>query len=128
MSAFAVIRELSLQTGIAYYATVQAEDFTGKSSYAVSDAITIDTSEPAVEWVQLQRTSRFESGLQVEWSVVLDEESDIVSVEWGLGTRQGSSDVAGWEETSLERREVEIATRELALYQGQLIFATLKVL
>lgn len=128
VSTFAAIRGLSLQSGTTYYATVQAIDFTGKSSYAVSRGITIDTTDPRVEWVGLRDTTQFQNGLRLEWDLILDAESDIVSMEWGLGSRPGSADVTGWEPASLEANTgLEIGTAELGLYQGQVIFATLKV-
>lgn len=128
ISTFAAVRGLSLQSGTTYYATVQASDFTGRSSYAVSRGITIDTTEPIVEWVELQGVAQFQNGLKLEWGLIMDEESDIISVEWGMGTRPGSADVSGWQQASLERNTgLEINTTQLDLYQGQLIFATLKV-
>ena len=128
MATYAVARGLSLQSGTTYYATVRAVDFTGKSSYVVSRGVSIDTTDPIVEGVVLTGITQFQSGLELAWNGIVDEESGISGVEWGLGTRPGSSDIAGWTSLSLDLNTgVEIDTTQLDLYEGQIIFASLKV-
>lgn len=129
VTTFAVVRGLSLQSGVTYYATVKATDFTGMSSYAVSQGVSVDTTEPVVGGVELQGTTQFQNGLELIWDQILDEESDIVGVEWSLGTRPGSGDITGWRQASLEdTTRLRVNSTGLGLYQGQVIFATLKVL
>ncbi len=124
----AVVRGLSLQSRVTYYATVKAVDFTGKSSSIVSRGVSIDTTDPIVEGVVLTGLTQFQTSLQLAWNGILDEESGISAVEWGLGTRAGSSDIAGWTPVSLDLNTgIEIDTRKLNLYDGQTIFASLKV-
>lgn len=126
VATFAAVRGLSLQSGNTYYATIKAVDFTGQTSYAVSCGVTIDTTEPIVGWVGLQGVTQFQNGLELEWDPIVDEESDIVSVEWGLGTRPDSGDVTGWRQASLDYT-TGLGINSTALYQGQVIFATVKV-
>ena len=128
VATFAAVRGLSLQPSLAYFATVRAEDFTGKWSLAVSRPITIDTTPPSLQCVELQGITEFQNRLRLEWSLPVDEESGIENMEWGLGSRPGSSDVMAWQEADFERGTmVDIATSHLGLYPGQLVFATLKV-
>ena len=128
VSTSAAVVGLSLRAGITYYATVLAVDFTGKSSYVVSHGVSIDTTSPIVEWVGLSGITQYQNGLQLEWNMVADDESDIVYVEYGLGTRPGSSDVTGWRETDLHHNTgIQLDTTDLSLSQGQIVFSSLKV-
>lgn len=125
----AAVVGLSLDTGLVYYATVLATDFTGKSSYVVSLGVSIDTTAPIVEWVGLSGITQYQNRLQLEWTMVTDDESDIVSLEFALGTRPGSSDVSGWGEVDFYHNTwIHLDTTDLSLYQGQVVFASLKVL
>lgn len=128
VATYAALRGLSLQSGSTYYATIQAVDFTGKSGYVVSRGVTIDATEPKLEWVELAGIAQFQTSLRLEWNPVRDDESDLVSLEWGLGTRLGSSDITGWREATLDQNTgVELNTTGLQLYEGQVVFASLKV-
>ena len=128
VATYAVIRGLSLQLGATYYATIQAVDFTGKLSHAVSRGMTIDFTAPSIGGVQLIGTTKYQSGLALEWNAIKDVESDIISLEWGLGSQPGSSDIIGWTGTRLEyNTRITLNTTGLELYEGQLVFASLKV-
>lgn len=128
VATYAALRGLSLQSGSTYYATIQAVDFTGKSGYVVSRGVTIDATEPKLEWVELAGITQFQTSLRLEWNPVRDDESDLVSLEWGLGTRLGASDITGWREATLDQNTgVELNTTGLQLYEGQVVFASLKV-
>lgn len=121
-----VVRGLSLQSGVTYYATIEAVDFTGRAGYVSSHGITIDTSAPTISGVRLAGYQ--EDGLFIQWDIITDAESGIVSVEWSLGTRPGSSDIAGW--TELEEysgSSVHVEVSGLGLHDGHLVFASLKV-
>lgn len=129
VATYAVARGLSLQSGLTYYVTVRATDFTGSSGYTVSLGVRIDTTKPSVEWVGLMGITSFQTSLQLEWTGIADEESDVTGMEWSLGTRPGSSDVTGWREVDVELNTgLTINTTQLNLYQGEIIFASLKVL
>ena len=57
-----------------------------------------------------------------------DRQSGISDLEWGLGTRPGSSDVSGWNRfTWNEGTGLRLSTQGLPLYGGQLVFASIKV-
>lgn len=128
VATYAAIRGLTLQSGITYYATIRAVDFTGQSSYVVSPGVSVDTTKPVLSGVELTGFTQFQNDLQVEWNLVTDDESDILSLEWGLGTRPGSSDVIGWSETGLDQNTgVQPDVVQLDLFDGQIIFASLKV-
>lgn len=128
VATYAAVRGVSLQPGVTYYATVRATDFTGRSGYAMSRGVRIDTSEPILKGVRIAGITSFQSSLQLEWNLVTDDESDVTSLEWSLGTRFGSSDITGWRLAGMEQNTgLLINTTQLALYEGQTIFASLKV-
>ena len=128
MATYAIARGLSLQSRTTYFATVKAVDFTGKSSYIVSRGVSIDSTDPVVDGVMLTGITHFQSRLRLEWNQIIDDESGIGGVEWGLGTRPGSSDIAGWNQVSLDLNTgVQLNTTTLNLYEGEIVFASLKV-
>ena len=128
VATYAVARGLSLQSGVTYYATVKAVDFTGRSSEVVSRGFSVDVTAPVVEGVTLSDLGDFESSLKLSWLGVTDEESGIAGMEWGLGTRLGSSDIAGWNRVDLDLNTgIQLDTTSLGLYDGQIVFASLKV-
>ena len=129
VASYVAVRGLSLQSGATYYATVQATDFTGRTSYAVSRGVRIDITEPSVGGVWLIANVSFQTSLQLEWNRVTDDESDVTSLEWSLGTRPGSSDITGWRLAGMEQNTgLTVDTTQLNLYEGQIIFSSLKVL
>ena len=128
VTSSAIITGLSLQSGSTYYAILQAVDYAGRMSYIVSRGITIDVTPPIIGGVRLVHITQFQSELSVEWNVIHDGESGISSLEWSLGTRPSSSDIAGWNEFVWgQDTRVTFNTQYLSLYEGQLLFASLKV-
>ena len=128
VASYVVVRGLSLQSGLTYYATIRATDFTGRHGYVVSSGVRIDTSEPIVGGIRLTDIASFQTNLQLEWNLVTDSESDITSLEWSLGTRLGSSDITGWRSAGMEQNTgLVINTTQFNLYDGQILFASLKV-
>lgn len=66
------------------------------------------------------------SNLELKWDPAEELESEIVSMEWGIGSSPGSSDLVEWTTVSLD----SISGTELTgfSYQdGQLIFLSLRV-
>ena len=122
-----VARGLSLQSGHTYYATVRATDFTGQSSYSVSHPVTIDTSAPVIGRIWVANTTYYSGGLELEWDPVEDIQSEIVGMEWSLGSRPGSSDIHGWTAVNLTDAVAGVLVNDVRFTDGQLIFASLKV-
>lgn len=128
MATSALVRGLSLQSGGTYTASLRAVDVAGLSSVLVSRTITIDTSPPVVIGVRLEHPDQFQTHLSLEWDLMQDRQSGISDLEWGLGTRPGSSDVSGWNRfTWNEGTGLRLSTQGLPLYGGQLVFASIKV-
>lgn len=129
VATYVAVRGLALQSGATYYVTIQATDFTGRSSYAVSRGVRIDTTEAYVEGIWLTATASFQTNVQLEWNLVTDDESDVTGLEWSLGTRPESSDITGWTSAGMEQNTgLTLDTTQLNLYEGQIIFASLKVI
>ncbi|XP_021364672.1 uncharacterized protein LOC110457646 [Mizuhopecten yessoensis] len=88
---------LRLQTGHAYYATVKAYDFSGKSTSATSELTRVDNTPPEKTSATITMLSRHivsHSAVQVCWTdVFLDYESGISSFSWALGSEPGDDDV-----------------------------------
>lgn len=124
----ALVGGLSLQSGSTYYASLLARDAVGLSSILVSRTITIDTSPPVVTGVRLEYVDQFQTRLRLEWDLIRDTESGIGDLEWGLGTRPFSSDVSGWNRfTWNEGTDLSLPVQGLPLYEGQLLFVSVKV-
>ena len=126
VATYAVARGLTLQSGTTYYATIRAWDFTGQSSYAVSLGVTIDTTPPILNRVWVEMSDLQSSSLEMKWDPLEELESEIVSMEWGLGSSPGSSDLIEWTIASLE----SISGAELIDFShqdGQFIFLSLRV-
>ena len=122
-----VARGLSLQSGHTYYVTIRGVEFTGQSSYSVSHPVTIDTSAPLVNQIWISNTTNYSNGLELEWDPVEDLQSDIVGMEWSLGSHPGSSDIIGWTSVNLSEAITGITVTGMEFYDGQLVFASLKV-
>ena len=94
----------------------------------MSQGVTIDTTPPVIEVVELAGTTQFRSNFSLKWNIIRDDESEVTGLEWGLGTRPGSSDIVGWSEMSLQLdSEMRIDGSGLDLYDGEIVFASLKV-
>ena len=124
----AVARGLSLQSGHTYYVTIRAVDFTGQWNYSASHPVTIDTSAPVVGQMWITNTNNYSNGLELEWNPVEDLESDITGMEWSLGSHPGSSDIYGWSAVNLSEALTGVLVKGVELSDGQLVFASLKVI
>ena len=118
---------LSLQSGHTYYVTVRGVDFTGQHNYSVSHPVTIDTSPPLIGQIWIANTTDYASGLKLEWDPVEDLQSGIAGMEWSLGSRPGSSDISGWNSVDVSDAVGGVSVKGMELYDGQLVFASLKV-
>ena len=123
----AFVRELCLQSGHTYYVTIRAVDFTGQWSQSVSQPVTIDTSLPEVGQIWISNTTHYSDGLELVWDPVEDLESEIIGMEWSLGSRPGSSDTYGWSSANLTDALTGISVKGVEFSDGQLVFASLKV-
>ena len=124
----AAVRGLSLKPGSSYYATVRATDLVGHSSSLTSRLVTIDTTPPTVSGLRLEGVSQFRTSLDLEWNRIQDMQSGIVELEWSLGTRPYSGDLSGWNEFNGNGGTgMRIPTGQLPLYEGQRVFASVKV-
>ena len=122
-----VVTGLSLQSGHSYYVTVRAIDFTGQSNYSVSHPVTIDTSAPIIGKIWIFNTTDYLDGIKLEWDPVEDLQSDVIGMEWSLGSRPGSSDISGWNSVNISEAATGVTVRGVEFHDGQLIFASLKV-
>ena len=118
---------LSLQSGHSYYVTVRAIDFTGQSNLSVSHPVTIDTSAPIIGKIWIFNTTDYLDGIELEWDPVEDLQSDVIGMEWSLGSRPGSSDISGWNSVNISEAATGVTVRGVEFHDGQLIFASLKV-
>ncbi len=120
-----LVQGLPLQSGSAYYASLLAVDSAGHTSLLTTRGVTIDTSPPIVSGVHVQMER---ASLSLEWDVLQDQQSGIQELEWGLGTRPGSSDVSGWNRfTWIGGTSLQVSTEGLSLNDGQFLFASIKV-
>ena len=128
VATYAVARGLSLQSGITYYATIRAFDFVGQYANGFSQAVTVDTSPPIVKRVWIEGANDcFRSELNLMWDVPSDVESGIAGMEWGLGTRPGSSDVVEWNGVDVTLDVTGVSVDKTQFDDGQVLFLTLKV-
>lgn len=102
-----------------------AYDFVGQWSDVVSSGVTVDTSPPAVTRPWLEGTTDHRQRLRLRWEPVREWESQVESVEWGLGSWPGSSDLQGW--TVASAGEISGATSVEERQDGQLVFLSVKV-
>ena len=96
-----------------------ANDFTGQWSEAISPGITVDVTPPIINQIWLE-------GIVANWEPVEERESEVASVELGLGSRPGSSDLLQWTGAGTGG----VLGRSLngsGLQDGQLVFLSLAV-
>ena len=102
-----------------------AYDFVGQWSDVVSSGVTVDTSPPAVTRPWLEGTTDRTQPLRLRWEPVREWESQVESVEWGVGSRPGSSDLQGW--TVANTGEISGAASVGERQDGRLVFLSVKV-
>ena len=128
VATYAVTSGLSLQSGITYYATIRAFDFVGQYANGFSQAVTVDTSPPIVKRVWIEGANDcFGNELNLMWDIPSDVESGIAGMEWGLGTRPGSSDVVEWNGVDVTLDVTGVSVDKTRFDDGQVLFLTLKV-
>ena len=103
-----------------------AYDFTGQWSDAVSSGVTVDTTPPTIDQIWLEGTTQYTDSLRSFWEPVEECESEISTLEWGLGSRPGSSDLMEWTQV-LEGETSGGYSRDLGVGDGQLVFLSVKV-
>lgn len=115
----AIAQGLQLWEGQTIFATIRANDFTGQWSEAISPGITVDVTPPIINQIWLE-------GIVANWEPVEERESEVASVELGLGSRPGSSDLLQWTGAGTGG----VLGRSLngsGLQDGQLVFLSLAV-
>lgn len=119
---------LSLEPGIAYYATVRAVSTVGVAVTASSDGVTVDTSAPHAglvydgAGVDLDTQASL-STLVTYWEGFTDPESHISRYEWAIGTVPGLDDVAAFTACDLE---TQATATDLQLSPGVTYFVTVR--
>ncbi|XP_035661568.1 uncharacterized protein LOC118405866 [Branchiostoma floridae] len=92
-----IFRNMALNSGITYYATVKGIDFVGLSSVSVSDGVLVDTTPPAKNDKAIDIGGQFLQSLEsitVSWyDVFVDKDSGITSFYWEVGSAPGLDDV-----------------------------------
>ena len=95
-----------------------AYDFTGQWSEVTSPGITVDVTPPIINQIWLEGFA--------SWEPVEERESEVTSVEWGLGSRPGSSDLLPWTGVGTGEALGSIVNGS-GLQDGQLVFVSLTV-
>ncbi len=126
VNTYALARDLTLATGVTYYATIRGTDFVGHVTYAYSQPVTVDTTAPTLTDVWIEGVTSYErDGLTLHWSVARDDVSGVKDMEWAVGNHPGSSDLIGW--TSVDVVATEMLVDGTQFYDGETIFLSLKV-
>ena len=125
----ATITGLSLTEATTYYGNVRAYDSAGnRSSTVSSDGITIDTTQPIAGTVtdgpgaDISFTPA-DNSLEGHWSGFSDALSGIAYYHAAVGTSAGSSNIAGWQDVSLD---TQVAFTGLSLNNGQAYYLSVK--
>nr|MBC8400593.1 right-handed parallel beta-helix repeat-containing protein [Candidatus Neomarinimicrobiota bacterium] len=103
-STTAIINDLSLISGITYYASVRATDDAGNySAVATTDGCTVDAVAPLAGAVEdyLEYSGSGDT-LLISWSGFSDVDSDIDHYQYALGTSVGGSNTVYWTEAALD--------------------------
>ncbi|KAI8507103.1 hypothetical protein Bbelb_155420, partial [Branchiostoma belcheri] len=100
-----LLHGLILQDGWSYYATVKAYDFVGLSAVAVSQRVTIDTTPPLKEDVNI--------------------DSGVSFYEWAVGSRPGHADIAPFSRT-VDTMASTDPNSPLSLHEGHTYYVSVK--
>jgi len=98
----------------------------GQWNNVVSSGVTVDTSVPIVAPPWVEGTTDHTRSLALRWDPVRECESKVMRVEWGLGSRPGSSDLLEWSVARIE--EISGTTSVVESQDGQLVFLSVKVI
>ncbi len=126
MTTYFTIQDLELESGHTYYVTIRGIDLANHITDASSQPVTVDTSPPQIGDLLIQGLSSYSDGLELEWEYPCDPESGVVTLEWGIGSWPGSSDVLEWRLVDV-RTQGDTILNEM-FYDGQIIFLSLKVI
>ena len=98
----------------------------GQWNNVISSGVTVDTSAPIVTPPWVEGTTDHTHSLALRWEPVRECESNVARVEWGLGSRPGSSDLLEWSVARTE--EISGTTSVVESQDGQLVFLSVKVI
>ncbi len=102
-----------------------AYDFTAQWSQDTSPGVVVDVTPPSFGSIWLEGVTNGES-LRAFWDPVEESESELALVEWGVGSRLGSSDLMAWTPVTMDETGGS-SLEELELADGQLVFISLTV-
>ena len=121
-----VVRNLSLSSGVTYYATVVAADYTGATKSVGSRGVTVDQTAPTATAITVKQTA-LKSGaarLAISWDESADAESGVVEYLVGVGNGVGSGDVVGFK--SLGDRLQAVVDLPVSVPEGHPVTVTVK--
>ncbi|XP_072048763.1 uncharacterized protein [Amphiura filiformis] len=125
----AIIRNLRLQNGHRYYATVRATDFVGLSTHSTSPAITVDTTPPLIIPGNVSIGGNFirsTNHVSAIWrSIFSDLESNIAYYLWAIGSQPGHSDIRKFTKSITAAANTEPGEL-LKLHEGHGYYITIK--
>ncbi|KAK3103998.1 hypothetical protein FSP39_023536 [Pinctada imbricata] len=95
------IEDISLRTGLAYYATVKAYDKAGNMAKAFSPGVIVDETPPSTETINVgssfwHRKVIGGNTVEVHWEGFEDSESGIAKFEIAVGTKPHIDDVVSY--------------------------------
>ncbi|XP_072048762.1 uncharacterized protein [Amphiura filiformis] len=127
----AIIRNLRLQNGHRYYATVRATDFVGLSTHSTSPAITVDTTPPLIMPGNVNIGGNFITStnhVSAIWrSIFSDPESNIAHYLWAIGSQPGHSNIRKFTKSITAAANTE-PDELLKLHEGHAYYITIKVI
>ena len=127
-----IASNLSLVSGLTYYATVRATDYVGLFTVAVSSGVTIDTTPPQIGTVTFGYMDIGHAGslsrisVQANFKGFKDRESGVRDVYWAIGSSEGQADIKAFSEA----QQLGSAYTEEALTDirdGQTVYVTARV-
>ncbi|XP_078664145.1 uncharacterized protein LOC144907216 [Branchiostoma floridae x Branchiostoma belcheri] len=124
-----ILHGLILQNGWSYYATVKAYDFVGLSAVAVSQRVTIDTTPPLKEDVNIGVGGTFhysKEAVSASWEGLFnDPQSGVSFYEWAVGSRPGHADIAPFSRT-VDTMASTDPNSPLSLHEGHTYYVSVK--
>ncbi|KAI8485722.1 hypothetical protein Bbelb_365560, partial [Branchiostoma belcheri] len=124
-----LLHGLILQDGWSYYATVKAYDFVGLSAVAVSQRVTIDTTPPLKEDVNIDVGGTFhysKEAVSASWEGLFnDPQSGVSFYEWAVGSRPGHADIAPFSRT-VDTMASTDPNSPLSLHEGHTYYVSVK--
>ncbi|CAC5378371.1 unnamed protein product [Mytilus coruscus] len=96
LTDFVVVKNLDLQSGQVYYATVRAFDHLNRSVERQSEGVIYDNTPPSLGTTQVEGELTYvvkNHQISVQWFGIEDKESGIVQFEIGIGSTNHSADI-----------------------------------